>query len=104
MAFKPSAGAMPVRGRVPAALERVADKQWKHFQRIAPLTRLALEAWPNCIGVESPIRSLFWVHSEASSAALRRERSRDERAVSIYTASIDVPGADAADSFFPKRA
>ena len=39
MAFRLNAGAMPVQGRVPGALERVADKQWNHFQRIAKALR-----------------------------------------------------------------
>ena len=39
MAFKANAGAVPIRGRVPGGLERVADKQWKRVQRIAQALR-----------------------------------------------------------------
>ena len=42
MASKPNA-ALPVRGRVPGGLERVADKQWKRLQRIAQALRSMAE-------------------------------------------------------------
>ena len=62
MASKPNA-ALPVRGRVPGGLERVADKQWKRLQRIAQALRsmagAAVAAGPRrsalaAVGVHSP--------------------------------------------------
>ena len=60
MASKPNAGALPIRGRVPGGLERVADKQWKRLQRIAqafrsmadlPMTRLQAQRLAERFGI-----------------------------------------------------